>query len=173
MEDFTSSRMIGASQIALEYRDTFKWSYLHTPIYDAGDIVVSYNNSMSWYIDNVGVETPVGNVVVIPAPANPHQDRVAGTDQGYWLGAYSGISWTSLTPASLWEDTLGFDLQSLCFSPRYENTDASREVERTPPADSGAGAFSKFYVNYLAYKAILPTSKHLWTIPISLSLIHI
>lgn len=171
MEDFTSSRMIGASQIALEYRDTFKWSYLHTPIYDAGDIVVSYNNSMSWYVDNVGAipATPPGNVVVSPAPSQPYQDRISGTDEGYWLGAYSGISWTSLTPASLWEDTLGFDLQSLCFSPRYENTDASREVERTPPADTtpAPGPFSKFYVNYLAYKAILPTTKHLWTIPLS------
>ena len=172
MEDFTSSRMIGASQIALEYRDTFKWSYLHTPIYDAGDIVVSYNNSMSWYVDNVGAvpATPPANVVVSPAPIQPYQDRVAGTDQGYWLGAYSGISWTSLTPASLWEDTLGFDLQSLCFSPRYENTDASREVERTPPASGvppGTEAFSKFYVNYLAFKDIPLTQKHLWTIPIS------
>lgn len=155
MEDFTSSRMIGASQIALEYNDGFKWTFLHTPIYSAGDIVVSYNNAMSWFIDNV------------PLPGQPNQDYVAGVPGGYWLGAYSGISWTSLTPASLWEDTLGFDLHSLCFSPRYENTDASREVLRTPPAATGGGAFSKFFVNYLAFKDIPLTQKHLWTIPIS------
>tara|TARA_R110001592_G_scaffold102305_2_gene288946 strand:+ start:1345 stop:4500 length:3156 start_codon:yes stop_codon:yes gene_type:complete len=118
--NFTSGRLIGASQVSLEYNNGFKWSFLHTPLYYQGDEVATYNNAMEWYI---------------PDDRSPPQDGLKANDNDfYWLGGYSGVSWTHLEPASFWEDILGFDLHSLTFSPRYQNTNASREVIRTPSA---------------------------------------
>tara|TARA_R110000744_G_scaffold4969_2_gene17594 strand:+ start:1350 stop:4493 length:3144 start_codon:yes stop_codon:yes gene_type:complete len=118
--NFTTGRLIGASQVSLEYNNGFKWSFLHTPLYYEGDEVASYNNAMNW---------------LIPDDRSPPQDGLKAADNNfYWLGGYSGVSWTHLEPASFWEDILGFDLHSLTFSPRYQNTNASREVIRTPSA---------------------------------------
>jgi hypothetical protein len=84
----TPERWVGASQLALEYDagiNRMKWTYLHTPIYSSNNLPSIVFNYQS-------------------------------VTSNYFLAcAYSGVSFTSLEPASFWQQ-LGFDTSSLCCS---------------------------------------------------------
>lgn len=85
---------VGASETALEFdndSNTFRFTFLHTPILDPSDAPSTYQVEYDGY-DPQGTQTP----------------------QQRWLAtAHSGIAFTELEPKSFWEGALGFDESSL------------------------------------------------------------
>lgn len=83
-------KWIGSNQVALEYDEPtqkFLWSFLHMPVYDnSGDIVVGIKGNQA-FPDNT---------------------------KFFEYGRAGGIAFTSLSPKSFWEDTLGFDIGNVC-----------------------------------------------------------
>lgn len=85
-----TARWFGASQVSVVYTTDGKFSfkYAHSPLYSPkGDESVS--------------------MIKINASSSPHHQKIVG------ISKHSGVLFRSLTPASLWVDTLGFNMDDL------------------------------------------------------------
>ena len=132
-----SGSFVGASQFSLEYNtDTnkFGFDYLHTPLYvgggagngvpvdpNAGDIANYFIIANARVVRQV--EGGTGALFAGTFPSIGMYDGVEGSAaydaQDHplykYCGANGGICFTSLTPHSFWQDTLGFNLEPMEF----------------------------------------------------------
>lgn len=85
----------GASQVALlfdEGASAFYWEYLHTPLYDTS-----------------------GNQVIQTV-------KYGDNDEWSWCTRAGGVAFNSLEPQAFWQDTLGFDLDTLLIKFQHKET---------------------------------------------------
>lgn len=92
---------IGASKLAVEYSDitnSFKFTYMHTPVYDDGNEVVQMVQSKT------------------------QNGTGANSSKYIWANSNGGVVFEALEPAALWLDTLGFQ-PSMFVIPQYRNVE--------------------------------------------------
>tara|TARA_Y100000114_G_scaffold105871_1_gene99135 strand:- start:856 stop:2850 length:1995 start_codon:yes stop_codon:yes gene_type:complete len=98
-----SPQIVGASQVELSFdpdTNRFKWDFLHTPIF------AQASGEAGSEAEKGGIASATGWDADYGGNPNPPLPTIR------WRNAKNGgIAFTSLRPASLWADKLGFDLQ--------------------------------------------------------------